>query len=127
VGGSNLIVWRHARRVREALDLVRFLVSKRAQLDCGRAGSFLLARQDVLSEPPYTTDAHHRVIVEAVRTGRAFPMISKWGGVEKKLGSGLVWLWNTLMANPAMDSEALVRPYIEATARRLAITLGVRQ
>jgi multiple sugar transport system substrate-binding protein len=127
VGGSNLIVWQHTRHVQEAVDLVRFLISKQTQLDFCRAGSFLPARLDVLSEPPYATDVHYQVIVEALKTGRAFPMIPKWGDVEEKLGRGLVWLWDTLLANPGMDSAALVRPYIEATARRLAITLGIKE
>lgn len=127
VGGSNLIVWQHTRRVQEALELVRFLVSKQTQLDFCRVGSFLPARLDVLSESPYATDVHYEVIVEALKTGRAFPMIPKLGDVEKELGRGLVWLWDTLLANPGMDSSALVKPYIEATARRLAITLGIRR
>jgi multiple sugar transport system substrate-binding protein len=127
VGGSNLIVWQHTRQTREAVDLVRFLVSKQTQLDFCRAGSFLPTRLDVLSEPSFATDVHYQVIVEALKTGRAFPMIPKWGDVEEKLGRGLVWLWNTLLANPGMDSAALVKPYIEATAKRLAITLGIRQ
>lgn len=125
VGGSNLIVWRHTRRVQEAVELVRFLVSKQTQLDFCQAGSFLPARLDVLSESPYATDVHYQVIIEALRAGRAFPMIPKWGDVEGELGRGLVWLWNTLLTNPGMDSVALARPYIEATARRLAITLGI--
>jgi multiple sugar transport system substrate-binding protein len=127
VGGSNLIVWQHARQTREAVDLVRFLTSKQAQLDFCRAGSFLPTRLDVLSEPSFATDVRYQVIIEALKTGRAFPMIPKWGDVEEKLGRGLVWLWNTLLANPGMDSAALVKPYIEATARRLAITLGIRR
>ncbi len=125
VGGSNLIVWQHARRVQEAMALVRFLISKQTQLDFCRAGSFLPARLDVLSESPYATDVHYQVIVEALKTGRAFPMIPKWGDVEEELGKGLVWLWNTLLANPGMDSPALVKPYIEATAQRLTIMLGI--
>jgi multiple sugar transport system substrate-binding protein len=125
VGGSNLIVWQHTRRVQEAMALVRFLVSKHTQLDLCREGSFLPTRLDVLAEAPYATDMHYGVIIEALKTGRAFPMIPKWGDVEEKLGRGLVWLWNTLLASPGMDSAALVRPYIEATARRLAITLGI--
>jgi multiple sugar transport system substrate-binding protein len=127
VGGSNLIVWQHTRYVQEAVEMVRFLISKQTQLDFCRAGNFLPARLDVLSEPPYATDAHYQVILEALKTGRAFPMIPRWGDVEEELGRGLVWLWDTLLANPGMDSAALVKPYIEATARRLTIALGLRQ
>ncbi|MFL7794491.1 MAG: extracellular solute-binding protein [Anaerolineae bacterium] len=126
VGGSNLIVWQHTQRVQEAVEMVRFLISKQTQLDFCWAGGFLPARLDVLSEPPYATDVHYQVIVEALKTGRAFPMIPRWGDVEEDLGRGLVWLWNTLLANPSMDSDALVRPYIETTARRLAIKLGIK-
>jgi multiple sugar transport system substrate-binding protein len=124
VGGSNLIVWQHAQRVQDAVELILFLVSKQTQLDFCRAGNFLPARLDVLSEPPYATDVRYQVILEALKTGRAFPMIPRLGDVEEELGRGLVWLWDTLLTNPGMDSAALVRPYIETTARRLAIILG---
>jgi multiple sugar transport system substrate-binding protein len=127
VGGSNLIVWQHTQRVQEAVEMVRFLVSKQTQLDFCRAGGFLPARLDVLAEPPYATNAHYQVIVEALKTGRAFPIIPKWGDIEGELGRGLVWLWDTLLANPGMDSAVLVKPYIETTARRLAIKLGIKQ
>ena len=127
VGGSNLIVWQHTQHAQEAVEMVRFLTSKRTQLDFCRAGNFLPVRLDVLAEPPYATDVHYQVILEALKTGRAFPMIPRLGDVEEELGRGLVWLWNTLLANPSMDSAALVRPYIETTAKRLAIKLGARQ
>lgn len=127
VGGSALVVWQHTRRLQEAMDLVRFLTGKQARSDCVYRMRHLTVRQDVLTEPPYTTDAHYQVMAEALRTGRTYPMIPKWGAVEKKLGEALVWLWNSLLADPDQDVEALVEPYLDGLARRLMVTLGTRR
>jgi multiple sugar transport system substrate-binding protein len=127
VGGTNLIIWQHTRRVKEAVDIVTFLTSEQAQRHYGTKESRLPVRLDVLTEPPYTTGPHYQVMAEVLRTGRSYPALYRWGAVEERLAHVLIWLWNTLLTNPGIDAEALVKPYIEATARRLAVTLGIRQ
>lgn len=127
VGGSHLIVWKHTRRAQEAVALIRFLVGKQVQSECCHAVGFLPVRPDVLSEPPYTIDARYQKTIEALQTGRSFPVISRWGEVEDRLRHSLVWLWDTLMAEPDQDVEALVRPYIESVTARLAVTLGAQR
>lgn len=123
VGGSNLVVWQHSRRAQEAVDLIRFLISKQAQLDyCHQAG-LLPARRDVFAEPPYTTDPHYQTIGEALRTGRAFPAVPKWEIIEGKLADAMIWLWNALLAAPDQDVDVLIRPYIRSVARRLTDSL----
>jgi multiple sugar transport system substrate-binding protein len=126
VGGSHLAIWQHTRRVDDACALVRFLTSKRMQLDYCHLTGFIPVRSDVLAESRYMKDARYQAMVEALRTGRSFPLVPRWGDVEEKLDYGLVWLWNTLLANPDQNLEALVKPYIKATARRLMVTLGIQ-
>jgi multiple sugar transport system substrate-binding protein len=126
VGGTSLVVWQHSRHLKEALELVRFLTGKQVQSDCVYRTRPLSVRQDVLAEPPYTTDAHYQVITGALRSGRTYPVVPRWGAVEKMLGEALVWLWNGLLANPDQDVEAIAVPYLDALAQRLAVTLGSR-
>jgi ABC-type glycerol-3-phosphate transport system substrate-binding protein len=126
IGGSNLVVWQHTHHTRDAYALVRFLASKQGQLEHCRLTGFLPTRLDVFSEPPYSTKPQYQVMAEALRTGRSYPTIRKWGAVEERLAAALVWLWNDILADPDQDLEALVKPYIEGIARRLAITLKTR-
>lgn len=123
VGGSNLVVWQHSCQAQEAVDLIRFLVSKEAQLDyCHHAG-LLPVRPDVFAEPPYATDPHYQTIGEALRTGRAFPVVPKWEIIEGKLADAMIWLWNALLAASDQDVDALIIPYVRSVARRLTESL----
>jgi multiple sugar transport system substrate-binding protein len=127
VGGSALVIWQHTRRLQEAVELVRFLTGQQVQSDYVRRMQHLPARLDVLAEPPYTTDAHYQAMAEALRTGRTYPIVPKWGDIEKKLMETLTQLWNDLLADPEQDVEALAGQYLDALARRLTITLGTRR
>jgi multiple sugar transport system substrate-binding protein len=127
VGGSALIIWRHTRHVNHAVNLIRLLVDRAVQIDCFLDQGALPVRLDVLSEPAFTTNPHRRVLVEALKSGRTFPVISKWAEIEERLGNAFTWLWDELIKDPDQDLEGLVVPYLEATARRLAITLGTRR
>jgi multiple sugar transport system substrate-binding protein len=128
VGGSNLVIWRHARRMQDAIASVRTLTSKRLfqallrdQLD------FFPARLDVWAEPPYADDPHYGAVAQAIKTGRTFPVVPKWGMFENKLNQTVIRLWNTALAEPDQNLVDLVSAYMAPLARRFAVSLGIRQ
>jgi ABC-type glycerol-3-phosphate transport system substrate-binding protein len=123
VGGSNLVIWRYTNRARVALELVRFLTSHQIQLDfCSQAGP-LPVRLDVLDGPPYTTDPHYRVTVEALRTGRPYPSFVQWGLVEDRLSAAFIRLWDDILADPGQDLEVVIARHLKPVARRLAVIM----
>jgi multiple sugar transport system substrate-binding protein len=122
VGGSNLIVWQHTRRLQEAIDLVRLLTSREAQIDLRLLRS-VPTRREVLAEPPYTNITHFRVIAQALESGRPFPVYAKWGPVENALADLLVYLWNNIPTSQDRDLESVIKPHLDSLAQRLTITL----
>lgn len=127
VGGGALIVWQHTHHVNHAVNLIRFLVDRPVQVDCFLGEGALPVRLDLLSEPSFATNPHRRVLVEALKSGRTFPVIPNWAEVEERLNNAFIWLWDELMKDPEQDLEGLVVPYLEGTARRVAVTLGARR
>ena len=127
VGGGALVIWQHARHMDRAMSLLRLLVDRPVQVDCFLDQGALPVRLDVLSEPAFTTSSHRRVLVETLKSGRTFPVIPNWVEIEEKLSSAFAWLWDELIEDPDQDLEGLVVPYLEATARRVAVTLGTRR
>ena len=128
IGGSSIIAWRHTRQVQDAVAMVRTLTSKqllqallRDRLD------FFPARLDVWAEPPYADDPRYEAIAQAIKTGRAFPVVSKWGMFETKLRQTATQLWNIVMAEPDQDLTDLVSAYMTSLARRFAVSLGIRR
>jgi len=120
VGGSNLLVWAHTRQEQRAVSVVQQLTSKEIQnVFCQKSG-YLPVRLDLLSEPPYTTEAHLKVIVEALKVGRPYPSFRRWGLVEERLGIIFDHIWSQLLTNHSLDST--LKDLI-ALSDRLAITL----
>jgi multiple sugar transport system substrate-binding protein len=120
VGGSNLLVWAHTRQEQRAVNVVQQLTSKEIQnVFCQKSG-YLPVRLDLLSEPPYTTEPHLKVIVEALKIGRPYPSFRRWGLVEERLGIVFDHFWSQLFTNHSMDSAL---KELVGLSDRLAITL----
>jgi multiple sugar transport system substrate-binding protein len=124
VGGSNLVIWQHARYEREAFKLVRFLTSQQAQMIYHPRIGFLSTRLDTLTASSFTDDASHRVMVQALRTGRSFPAIRLWGLIEDKLTATFTRLSAEILDQPAPDIDALLDKYLGPLAEQLNNTLS---
>jgi multiple sugar transport system substrate-binding protein len=118
VGGTGLVLWRHCRHVREAVELVRFLSSDQAQAKYGvQIG--LPTRLAALERPPFTTDPGYKVIGQSLRIGRGFQATYMWGLVEEKLTAAVAELRAEVFANPDIDLEAVIAERMGALAARL--------
>jgi ABC-type glycerol-3-phosphate transport system substrate-binding protein len=123
VGGSNLILWSHSRYQADAVELVQKLTSKEVHeylVDDG----VLPARKDILLEPPYTTDPHLQVMVEALNTGRAYPNSRRWGLVEERLGMTFINIWGEVFENDGKDIDRILEHHLGTMCRRLETTLS---
>lgn len=88
---------------------------------------FSPARLDAWETPPYVGDPHYELVAQAIRTGRTFPVASKWGMFENKLNQTVVELWNIALVEPDRDLADLVSSYLGSLAGRFAVSLGVRR
>ena len=127
VGGSHLVLWKHAVHETAAVKLIRFLSGQHVQASFGRQAGLLPSRHDVLSNPPFSDDPFYKVMAQGLKAGRSFPSIPLWGLVEEKLNEVLGHLWADLLADPHLDLEKAITEHLEPLARRLSLTLRSRQ
>jgi multiple sugar transport system substrate-binding protein len=105
IGGSSLVVWKHTHSDQDAVELIKFLLSKSAQVQyCQRLG-YLPVRTDALQEPPYTTDPILRGFTQALHKGRLFPLIKLGGLLEEKLSTVFANIWARLAAGEDVDLD----------------------
>jgi len=125
VGGSNLVIWRHVAFSHErlALELVRFLTSQQAQRTYNPRIGLLPVRPDVLQDVPFTTDPSYPVLLQGLKTGRSFPVIPQWGIVEDRLMTALSQLWETVLARPEQNLDAVIVEQLEPIGERLDLML----
>jgi multiple sugar transport system substrate-binding protein len=127
VGGSHLVLWKHAVHDTTAVKLIRFLTGQHVQSSYGRQAGLLPTRHDVLSNPPFSDDPLYQVVAQGLKMGRSFPSVPLWGLVEEKLNEVLSHLWADLLANPHLNLEKAVAEHLEPLAHRLDLTLRSRQ
>jgi len=119
VGAEHLAIWKHARHVGAAVELVRFLTSRQAQSNHLPNFSLLPTRPDLLSAPPFTDDPAHQVMGQALKTGRVYPSIPRWGLIEDRLSASLSQIWADILAEPHSEVEVILRRHLEPLANRL--------
>ncbi len=124
VGGTNIVIWQHTRHAREAFELVRALNTKATAVTYSQFSSFLPARMDVLSAPPYSTDPQYQAFVQAIKSGRTTSHHRLWSLLEEKVNAGLHEIWVEIMKQPDLDLEGVVMARLEPIRRRLDLTLN---
>jgi len=96
-GGSNLAVFKQAKHPNEAFLVIKFLTSRKPQVDYAKVTGFLPTRRDAFDDPYFTSDPNRRVFKEAVLYGRTYPCIPAWGLLEPVLTRrfGIMWEYVT--------------------------------
>jgi multiple sugar transport system substrate-binding protein len=117
IGGSSLVVWKHTHSDQDAVELIKFLLSKGAQVQyCQRLG-YLPVRSDALQEPPYTTDPILRGFTQALHKGRLFPLIKLGGLLEEKLSTIFANIWARLAAGEDIDLDTTLASELKPIVR----------
>ncbi len=124
IGGSNLVVWKHTRNDRAAIELVRYLTSPTVQVRVAPALAAMPPRLAALDLPEITNDPVLSVFAQSIRTGRTYPSIPLWGLVEDRLVTALIQIGQALIADEPADLDHVIHQYIDPLARKLNITLS---
>jgi len=111
VGGSNLAIFKKAKHREAAWKVIKFLASKKAQVEYAKLSGFLPARRDAFDDPFFTDDPHRKVFKEAVLYGKTYPCIAAWGLMEPVLTRrfGIMWDYVTGTAPGYFTKEGLLK------------------
>jgi multiple sugar transport system substrate-binding protein len=126
-GGNSFIIWDHTRvhpeRERAAVELVKFMTTKAANLRWMNNANLLPARVDALHEGYPPDSPLHDVVTLAILQGRGYQNAPHWRRVETQLCLELGAVVKEAWENPAADSATILRNHLEPLARRLNIVL----
>lgn len=126
VGGSNLIMWKHTRQERSALQLIRMLTAEEQARRYSEVSWMLPARASAFFDPKYQQDEYIRTASQSLLTGRTFPNLPLWGLVEDRLVAALFSVWETLIKNPTATVDDTVNQMLNRLAKTLNLTLSQR-
>ncbi|HBX69044.1 MAG TPA: hypothetical protein DEH25_06595 [Chloroflexi bacterium] len=123
LGGSDLVIWEHVRNKVAAVRLVGFLTSDRVQKVYAPHVGLYPVRRETLASPQFSEDPVLGELVTRFETGRAYPAVSLWGVIERRLPRTLSDIWQAYLKDPNTDLEALIKTNINALANRLSLIL----
>jgi len=115
-GGSNLSIFTSSKNPDESWALVTYLASKEAQLAYSRTVGFLPATVEAQNDPTYATADQNAAFLEAVKSGRSYPGVPAWGGIEQVFTKHFGNIWETTLKGGGFSEEA-VKAELDAAAK----------
>lgn len=107
VGGSNLGIFKQSKNKEESWKVIKYLVSRKPQVDYAKVTGFLPARRDAFDDPFFTADPHRRVFKESVKYGKTYPCIPAWGLLEPVLTRRFGILWEYITGSQKLDQKEI--------------------
>lgn len=124
VGGSSLVVWSHSKRKQECLEFVRFILAQPSGRTVSPHSIMLPVQQSNFETPEHSQDPFSQVCMQAMKQGRLFPTVKRWGSIEEKLNQELSNIWVDLFANPNQNINDCIHKRIDPLAKRLNLNLA---
>jgi ABC-type glycerol-3-phosphate transport system substrate-binding protein len=118
VGGSSLFIWKNTRMEEMAFNLVKFLVSPEIQSVYPLQVGQMPVREEVFSQPPFSTNPLLLSYVNILKQGRVFPVVKFSGLLEDQITEALNRVWHTILSEPDTDLDTVILNNLNPLARR---------
>ena len=122
-GGSNLTIFKSSKHKKEAWKVVKYLVSKKAQLAYSEKTGFIPTRTDCFDDPYFTEDSKRKIFIEAVKYGRVYPCISAWGPIEPIMMRHIGIIWDNVAGVYGKFDKKLIKQELDKAAKEVNILI----
>ena len=120
--GSDLAMMKSSKNKEEAWNLLKYLVSRPAQVKFSQLSGMLPARLDAVNDPSLLTQPHYAEFIEQVKLGRHYPVVTAWGQLESIYRSHIAKIvTSATRQNEPRGSKAIQLNLQQATAQANAI------
>jgi multiple sugar transport system substrate-binding protein len=127
VGGDHLVIWKNvnadAQLEKSALDLLRYLSSKEAQIKYYNMENILPARIDAYPEIKFSLDSTAVTMQRILQTGRPHPPVQLWRRIEAFLDEMLADIGGTVLRQPAVPAAEIAARMLTEYEQKLAAML----
>lgn len=127
MGGISFVIWdhihNHPEREHAAVELVKFLTTKTANLLWMQNADLLPLRMDALDESYPPGNPLRETVMESATRGRSYNNVSHWRRIESQLSLELGAVVQHVRENPDADAATILRARLEPLVRRLNIVL----
>lgn len=97
--GSDLALMRSSKNKQEAWKLLRYLVSRQAQVKYSQLSGMLPARLDAVYDTSLMQDSHYAEFIKQVKLGRHYPVVPAWAKLESVFRSNIAAMVSVVDSN----------------------------
>ena len=101
------------------MQLIRYLTDREAQANYPVQIDHLPVRQEVLDQPPFSTDTILSGFVRMADTARPFPTIKMGGLLQTLYCTSIARLWAHIASEPELDLKDAIQDEIKMLSRRI--------
>ncbi len=127
VGGGSFVIWEHARfdpeRERAAIELVKFLSTKKTHLRWRQDADLLPVRIDALQESYPPGNPLHEAVTLAASRGHSYYNVSLWRRFETRLCLELGAIIKEARERPTADSKSILQDHLGPLASQMNLLL----
>lgn len=123
LGGSNLVIFKNTKYPKQAWEVVKYLVSKEAQIEYVKYTGFVPATIDAYDTPYFDANNNRKMFKEAIKYGRVHPCIDVWAQCETILFRRLGILWDYVAGMYGEFDEKKMKEQLNQTAEELRMIL----
>lgn len=119
VGGSNLAIFKNSKNPDAAWEVIKYLVSPKAQVEYAKASGFLPATKVAFEDPFFSSDQYRSKFKESIKYGRTYPCIAAWGLIEPILTRRLGIIWDHVLVAEEENLKKVVKEGLDAAAKEI--------
>lgn len=121
--GSDLALMKSSKNKEEAWKLLKYLVSRPAQVKFSQLSGMLPARLDAANDPSLLKEPHYAEFIQQVKLGRHYPVVAAWGQLETVFRSHIAKIVTSVsglsnFSNPSNLNGVSAASSIESTQKK---------
>jgi multiple sugar transport system substrate-binding protein len=102
--GSDLALMKSSKNKDEAWKLLKYLVSRPAQVKFSQLSGMLPARLDAANDSSLLREPHYAEFIQQVKLGRHYPVVAAWGQLETVFRSHIAKIVTSINAMNTLDA-----------------------
>jgi multiple sugar transport system substrate-binding protein len=116
--GSDLALMKSSKNKDEAWKLLKYLVSRQAQVKFSQLSGMLPARLDAVYDPSLMQDPHYAEFVQQIKLGRHYPVVTAWAELETIFRTHIAKIVAVSKGQKDAHTQAAIKRNLEQASRQ---------
>lgn len=116
--GSDLALMKSSKNKEEAWKLLRYLVSRQAQVKFSQLSGMLPARLDAVYDASLMQNPHYAEFIQQVKLGRHYPVVTAWAQLETVFRTHIAKIVAVVNRQKDAHSQVAIKKNLEQASKQ---------